>query len=65
MAYTCRPKHLLYRGDVTDKQVAIIPEAMRDLELEVMIHINEKLLINDGITQEMRDKAKELILKCG
>jgi len=43
--------------------VAIIPEAMRDLELEVMIHINEKLFINDGITQEMRDKARELILK--
>lgn len=46
-----------------DRQVAVIPEAMRDLELEVMLHINERLFQGGGITQEMRDKAKELILK--
>lgn len=63
MAYPKLKKHTVYRGDGMDRQVAIIPEAIRDLEFEVMLHINERLFIHGGITQEMRDKARELILK--
>jgi len=46
-----------------DRQVTVIPEAMRDLDLEILLHINERLFRNGGITQEMRDKARELIVK--
>jgi len=63
MVYLELEKHTVYRGDGMDRQVAVIPEVMRDLELEVMLHINERLFQGGGITQEMRDKAKELILK--
>lgn len=56
-------KHKVYRGDGMDRLVTTIPEVMRDLELEIMLHINERLFLNGGITQEMRDKAREAILK--
>jgi len=63
MEYTGKPTHTVYRGDGMDKQRAIFPEAKRELAIEIMLHINERLFLSGGITQEMRNKAVELILK--
>ena len=63
MEYTGKPTHTVYRGDGMDKQAIISPEAGRELELEIMLHINERLFQKGTITQEMRNKAVELILK--
>ncbi len=49
-----------------DRQVAIAaPDAvaLRELEREILLHINERLLREGVITQKMRGKAMEMILK--
>lgn len=46
-----------------DKQIATYSEAMRELELEILLHINQQLFQSGSITEELCEKAKEMILK--
>ena len=40
----------------------IIPEAMKELEAQIMLHINQKLYEKGFITEEMYIKVKNMIL---
>ena len=40
----------------------IIPEAMKEFEIQIMLHINQRLYDKGLITEEMYKKVKNMIL---
>jgi len=40
----------------------IIPEAMKELEAQIMLHINQRLYEKELITEEMYKRVKNMIL---
>ena len=42
--------------------MTIYPEAMKEFELQVMLHINQRLYDKGLITEEMYKKVKNVIL---
>ena len=40
----------------------IIPEAMKELETQIMLHINQRLYEKELITEEMYKRVKNMIL---
>ena len=56
------PPHTLVRGDNMDRHKDI-QAAIKELELEIMLYINERLLASGDIAQDAHDRARELIIK--
>ena len=46
-----------------DKQKNSAPNVTRELELEILLHINKQIFEKGRITTEIYEKAKERILK--